>query len=689
METKSRNESESPSIEAILVRVEASAETKQGEALKSYAHELLSRATPDFYVDRRDGEIEGIVASVFDLMQTTGPDEIGLRVYQRPDFGHWGSVEAVISDRPFVVDTLRQYLISKGFEIRHHMHPVVAVERDKSGKIKRVSDWRGKGQRLSTTYCEFEGHIDAAIISSLESDIRVCLEDLRLATDDFPQMLQRTDEVAARLRAHAERKPEDRDEIEEIAGFLEWLRDGGFVYLGYREYDFSVDDSGRMLASLVRGSGLGILRRETESAMWEPTPVDDMPLELRTRALQGPLLLVSKANSESHVHRRARMDYVGVKKLNEAGDVVGEFRFLGLFTWQAYSEPKWDIPLLRKKLRAVLAGANVPEGSHDYKAILALFNDMPLEELLVLGADDLGRQISAVLATEDTGDVRLVFTPDALGRGVNVTVILPKRNYTDEVRGRLRTEVSQALGGTVLNDHLSIGAGDTARLHFYISASAERAESVDRRQLQELVGSIVRTWKQRLRDALEERHDGATVHHLERAYFDSFSPAYVATVEVETAVEDIDRLEELDLTGLMQVALGDHENGGLNASTVRLFVRRGSMILADAMPVLENLGLRVIEADAMDVGSGTSAATIHTFVVQGPDSKPLDREVVGERLVDTLSAVAIGATDSDQFNQLVLTAGLTWQEVAVLRAYSAYAFQVGAIASRPAVSGKP
>ncbi len=684
MKTRTQVEEALPGFDEVIESIANSVDPDQVEALKSFARELLSRATPDFFAERRPGELEELVLSVFRLVEETAADEIGVRVYQRPNYGHHGGAEVVISDRPFVVDTVRQYLTSKGFEIRHQLHPVVVVDRDAQGKVIGVGDWRAEGQKISATYCEFEGHIDQATLSALESDIRVCMEDLRLATDDFPLMLKKTNEVVDVLRGYARDGQRSAEEIEEIGALLEWLRDGGFIYLGFREYDFKAEQDGRVFASVRRGSGLGILRREEESAIWEPIPVEQMPAELRARALHGPILLVSKANSESRVHRRARMDYVGVKKLDEDGAVIGEWRFLGLFTWQAYTFPKNDIPILRQKLREVLDRADVPKLSHDYKAIIALFNDMPLEELFLVSPDDLERRISAVMATEDTGDVRLVVTPDSLGRGVNVMVILPKRNYTDEVRGRLRGEISRALGGTVLNDHLSIGTGDTARLHFYISASPERVEAVDVGELKKLVGSIVRTWKQRLRDALGEERDAEAVHGLEEMYFESFSPGYVATTDVDTAVEDIQLLEQLRETGSLQVSLDERVNGGVETSSLRLFVPRGSMILADAMPVLEHLGLRVIEADAMDVGSGASAATIHTFIVQGPDRKRLDGGIVGERLTETLRAVASGQADDDAFNQLVITAGITWEEASVLRAYSAYAFQIGALTSRRA-----
>ncbi len=666
-------------MEGVLATIDE-LEGPEQPALKSFVQEMLGRAPEDFYLGREESELVEAVTSVFGLLEETAVGEMAVRVGQTQQGLHRGAVEVVVGDRPFVVDTVRQCLIDKGYEIRHELHPVVVVDRDPRGRITRIRDWRVAPERTSVVYTEFEGHLDSDLARLLEDDVRASVEDLCLATDDFHAMLVKTDDVADMLRGYGARFEEHTSEIDEIVAFLNWLKAGSFVYLGYREYDICLDDEGRKVVTVVRGSGLGILRRELDSSVWEASPIDEFPADVRTRLLHGPLLLVSKANSQSRVHRRARMDYIGVKKLDGAGEVVGERRFLGLFTWQAYQESRGVIPILRRKLGRMLEAANVPEGSHDHKTIIALFNEMPLEELFLVGVEDLRRQISAMMATEDTGDVRLVLTPDTLGRGVNVMVILPRRNYSDEVRGRLRSEITQAFGGAVLNDYLSLGAGDTARLHLYISATPERVERIDIQALNKQASSIVRTWKQRLRDLLEERYDAGQVRRLEDRYFDAFEPGYVATVEVAAALEDIGRLETLRETGVMQVSLEDHDEGDLSGSRLRLFVARGSLILADIMPVLENLGLRVIEADTLDV----STATIHRFVVQGPGRERLDRDEVGQRLTDVMRAVSLGLTDNDQFNVLVVTARLTWQEVSVLRALSAYAFQIGAVPSRRA-----
>ncbi|MGD2215537.1 MAG: NAD-glutamate dehydrogenase [Gemmatimonadales bacterium] len=672
-------------LESVLQVIEDGADPDRGRRLRAFARAALSRAPADFFRGRTDAEVFELVSSTFDLLESTAPGAVGVRVEQRPGYGHSGCAAVAMSDRPFVVDTLHQLLTSRGFEIRNELHPIVVVERDEAGKVAEVRDWSAEGAKFAVPYCEFEGHLDEDIVRSLQAELRNCMEEVRLATDDFQPMLRMTDLLCEELQRLEKRFPDRASEVNEVTAFLKWLKDGGFVFLGYRGYEFHTDAKGRRLVSVERGSGLGILRRESDSSAWEPRALDDFPADLRARALLGPLLIVSKANSESHVHRRARMDYVGIKRLDAAGEVVGEHRFLGLFTWKAYAEYSGDIPILREKLKKLLAAENLPEGSHDYKAVVQLFNDMPKEELFLVGVEDLRKQIRAIMAAEDSGDVRLLLTADILGRGVIVMVILPKRNYSDEVRGRLRREIAEVLGGSILNDHLALGEGETARMHFYISASPDRIAEVDVSALRDHAAKIARTWRQRLRGALGGRHGTEDVHRLEERYFDAFSPQYVATVDVDTAVEDIERLETLERTGLMQVAMEPDSSGGVEATRLRLFVERGTMILADTMPMLENLGLRVIKADALDIDSaGNGAATIHTFVVQGPGRQPLDRESLAGSLTETLRAVKGGRADNDRLNRLVITAGLGWDEVAVLRAYSAYAFQLGAVPSRRA-----
>ena len=47
-------------------------------------------------------------------------------------------------------------------------------------------------------------------------------------------------------------------------------------------------------------------------------------------------------------------DYIAVKKFDDQGKVIGERRFLGLYTSRVYNERPDEIPLLRRKVDEVL-----------------------------------------------------------------------------------------------------------------------------------------------------------------------------------------------------------------------------------------------------------------------------------------------------------------------------------------------
>ncbi|MBI4512509.1 MAG: NAD-glutamate dehydrogenase, partial [Gemmatimonadetes bacterium] len=513
--------------------------------------------------------------------------------------------------------------------------------------------------------------------------IRSRLEEVRLATDDYERMSAKLEEIGGWLGEAAPRMPDRRDEIAEVLEFLRWLRERGFVFLGYRGYNIVRLADGRQAIALERGSGLGILRREERSTHWEPTALDVLPPDLRALTVGGPLLLVSKSNAESRVRRRARMDYIGIKKLDEG--VIGEHRFLGLFTRKAYAEPAAQIPVLRRKLEQILAAERVPKGSHDYEAIVALFNSMPKEQVFLGTVEDLRDEIAAIMEAEGTGAVRLRVRGDALGRGVNALVLLPTRNFSDEVHRRVCEELVTAFGGLLLGDHVALSDGEESRLHFYIAAPADRIQRVDLAELERRVARIVVSWRDRLCEILEERFPPEEAHRLIDTFAGAFPAEYAATMDPEAAVSDIARLEALESTGRIQVALESY-TGDIDASVLRIFAPHGQLILADLMPTLENLGLRVLEADAIDVAHGTPrAATIHTFLVQGPERRALDIERLEPLVSPALLAVRGGLALDYPLNRLVVSALLEWREVAVLLAYSGYAFQIQAVPSRKAI----
>ncbi|HEX8394028.1 MAG TPA: NAD-glutamate dehydrogenase domain-containing protein, partial [Longimicrobium sp.] len=591
-------------------------------------------------------------------------------------------------DRPFIVDTVREYLAGQGLTIQHYVYPVIPVRRNAAGEIVALEGPEQGGTLEALSHCEVGRVPDAARRDAIRAAIRDRLADVVEATSDFPRMVEALEDTASLVASYSSAFPDRAEEFGEQAEFLRWLGDGNFVFLGFREYVMSGDGDAAVLG--IRGdTGLGILRNPEQSSYHTPIPVGQLPPELRARVTGGPVLIVSKANAESTVHRRARMDYVGVKTLDGAGRITGERRFLGLFTSQAYGASTGEIPLLRGKLERVLRESGSLPGGHDYKEIVSIVNTMPKDELFEASVEQLQAQVQAALGSLFTEEVRVVVRADELRDEAAVMVILPRGKFSAEVRQSIGDRLAERLGGTVVNYYLAMAAGDQARLHFYIATPGGQPLP-DARTLEREIGILLRSWGDRLEEALRDAVEPGEAGRLGRAYGAAFSAEYRAANAPSAAMHDVLHVEAMRARGqavalhLRQPLPGEAAPQG--SSVLKLYLAGERLILSDFMPILEDARIRVVEVDTFAVrGAEVPEVMIYSFAVQTREGTPIP-DALAPIVAEALLAVRAGDAVEDPFNGLVLAAGLRWREADLLRGYAEYAFQVGAIPSRIAVS---
>src|ERR671930_1983126 len=369
---------------------------ERAAAVREFAKAYLRRSAATADEDGHDAEaLYHEVLGAFELAASRDGAPIAVRALNptRAEHGYEpaGSVlETNTEDLPFLVDSVSAELQSRGLSIVRLLHPIVGTERGPDGGIARILHPRGAPAKESVMHFELDRRLTPEELADLEDAVRAVLADVRRVVRDFPQLRERVDHLIEVAREGAARY--DEDEVAEVVGFLEWLARDNFIFLGARDYEL-VDGA----LQVVAGSGLGLLEDEARSAYAKPVPVDALDERLRERAFGGGLLLVSKTNRLSPVHRRARMDYVGIRRVAPGGDVVGEARMIGLLTTKAYTEPASDSPLLHRKLEDVLAAEDLIEGSHDYKAAVSLFDSFPKDELFAAPPEDLGRAVVALL----------------------------------------------------------------------------------------------------------------------------------------------------------------------------------------------------------------------------------------------------------------------------------------------------
>jgi len=688
---------DSPTIEAVGRMLEDRNDSAEAGLLLDFTRLLLSRAPEELLQTRTTEQLASMTADAFAFLEAAEPERVDVSVGNPDGDGAWADDVTVIrtnvSERPFIIDSIREYLSLEQLPIERMIYPILDVTRDGEGRVTGVGRPGEGGSKESIVHCEVPRIEDADRLAEIEAGLSDRLQDVVRATDDFRPMLDVVEVVIERVAHNAVVMPDRRAEFEEIWHFLSWLRDGGFVFLGARGYDLLDGDDREEPAIVVEpGSGLGLLRNEGDSRFAAPVPISELEPGMRDLAIGGPVLIINKTNAESPVHRRARMDYVGVKKLDAKGKVVGEHRFIGLFTSKAYAEPAGTIPILRHKLSTILDAEGVREGSHDYKEIITIFDSLPKEQLFLASAEEIGEDVRAVLSSYGGGDVRVTLRDDPLNRGVSVMVILPRDRFSGTVRKSIEAALVEAYDGLVLNYHLSLGEGDQARLHFYIGADMSDATEVTSSELERTVSGLIRTWADRVEGGLRAVRSADEARRLAAHYGEALSREYQAAAEPDVAVADIGELEAMASDGrtisvrLTNPAPGMAVAGMTGATELKLFLRGERLVLSDFMPILENAGLRVLAMKPYEVGSnGSPEATIYVFAVQTRDEALLDTGARGDLLSETLLAARAGDAVTDPLNALVVSAGLHWREVDVLRAFAGYAFQVGAVPSRTAL----
>ena len=306
--------------------------------------------------------------------------------------------------------------------------------------------------RESVQHFEVDRRLDAAAAKALEESIRSVLRDVQAAVDDFDPMRRAVARMAEAAKASVHSY--GYEEIAEAVAFLEWLLDDNYVFLGYRDYEIDDGPEGPHVHA-VADSGLGILRGNGS----EPSSIllADLPLHLQERYSGGSLMVIAKTNRNATVHRDARMDYVGLRRLDDDGRMVAELRLLGLFTSKAYITPASEIPVLRSKLQQVLKDQDVIEGSHDYKSLVQVFESFPKDDLFAMDVDALSEMLGDLVETEETSAVRLFVRRDALNRYVSVLVTVPRDRFNADLRKKLQALFLEAFGGHAIDYRLALG----------------------------------------------------------------------------------------------------------------------------------------------------------------------------------------------------------------------------------------
>ncbi len=601
-------------------------------------------------------------------------------------------VEVVVDDMPFLVDSVTMALAEDEYDVRLIVHPQMVVRRDITGQLVEICDFSDNDSRLpeisdavveSWMHVEIDRTDDPAEHDRIEKRLRDVLRDVREAVEDWQRMRRRAEDIADELVTSREPAlPVPDADVDEAHELLRWLADDHFTFLGYREYVLDEVDGEDVLRA-VTGTGLGILRADQDLS----GAFAKLPAEVRAKAREKRLLILTKANSRATVHRSAYLDYVGVKMFDDNGEVIGERRFLGLLTSPAYTESVLRIPVLRRKAQEVVDRAGFAPNSHSGKDLLQVLETYPRDELFQTPVDELLPTALAVVHLQERRSLRMFVRRDDYGRYLSFLVYLPRDRYNTDVRQRIQRLLLSATDGGTIDFTAQIGESMLARLHFVVRVSADRElPDIDVAALEQRLSAATRSWTDELSDALAESAGEENAAKLFYRYRDGFPEGYKEDFDARTAVADVRRLEELPASDGLGMNLYRPDGAPEHDRRFKIY-RTGSPIsLTQVLPLLSRMGVEVVDERPYDIirqgGDDTPPAYIYDFGLRCEAFGPDEAERLQELFQDTFEAVWRGVAESDGFNALVPQAGLSWRQASILRAYAKYLRQAGSTFSQ-------
>lgn len=672
------------SIQPVLIGkvfdlIESKLEADQQKRVKQLAQYLLNNISMDDLAQRTESDLYGAIMSLWQHLNEVKPSQTSIRTFN-PSVSTqgWQSrhtiVEIIVPDSAFLVDSIKMCLVRLDLAVHIMLHGPTLIERDAQQQVVSVND--KKGDLYSLFHIEVD-RIDAADkLNHLQQELELVLKDTALVVKDWKPMATQLETVISDLEKQSKYIPVEKDRFDETLAFLRWLGRHNFTFLGYKEYDL-VNENGETYLSPTEMTGLGLFSNQERVRKVNLSDFSELAREEATKPF---LLTLTKGNGQSRIHRPAYNDYIGIKKFDKEGKVIGEHRFTGLYTSSVYNQTVGSIPLVREKVDRILSASGYLKGSYAYKALHNILENYPRDELLQATEEELLKVGMGVVQMQDRDLLRLFIRRDPFGRFYSCMVYVGKDRHTTELRRRTQEILAQYLGSNNEVDYtVNFSEGSLARTHYIVRVENNNAE-FDVKKIEQNLKEASTNWNDRLKYAIHADVGETKGLALTKEYIQAFPPSYKEAMLPSTALADIEQLESLSENHKLGMLFYRPQEESIDSKLVKLKLYHKSepIYLSDVMPMLENLGLRVIDEAPYEITkTNGNSYWILDFSMLHKSDQVLDIANSRDRFQQAFAGIWSGEIENDGFNRLVLSADLLAREVCILRAYARYMRQVG------------
>ena len=644
-----------------------------------FADQFFGIISLDELTQRRLSDLAGCTLSAWRLLERFEHGTPQVRVYN-PDYERHGwqsthtAVEVLHHDLPFLVDSVRTELNRRGYSIHTLQTTVLSVRRDAKGQLLELlpkGTTGGDVLQESLMYLEIDRCANAAELNVLARELEQVLGEVRVAVEDFEPMKAKLHELLAGIDAIEYNV--DPEEKSEVKVFLEWLVNNHFTFLGYEEFTVSSEDEGGQL-SYDPSSFLGLTKLLRAGLTAEDLHIEGYAVNY----LQEPTLLsFAKAAHPSRVHRPAYPDYVSIRQIDADGKVIKESRFMGLYTSSVYGESVRAIPYIRRKVAEVERRSGFDAKAHLGKELAQVVEVLPRDDLFQTPVDELFTTVMSIVQIQERNKIRVFLRKDPYGRFCYCLAYVPRDVYSTEVRQKIQQVLMERLKASDCEFWTFFSESVLARVQLILRVDPKVTLDIDPQQLENEVIQACRSWKDDYASLVIESFGEAQGTNVLADFPKGFPAGYRERFAAHSAVVDMQHVLSLSEANPLVMSFYQPLSGDKAQLHCKLYHADTPLALSDVLPILENLGLRVLgEFPYRLRHTNGREFWIHDFAFTYGEGLKLDLQQLNDTLQDAFVHIVRGEAENDAFNRLVLTAGLPWRDVALLRAYARYLKQI-------------
>ena len=681
------NNQHSVLLENVYKLIQKKLDESQVDRVVQFSKILFKNISKDDLENRSDSDMYGATLSLWNEFYDYSGNKPFIRVFNPEIAKHgWQSthtiIEIIVPDSPFLVDSVRMALNRMGITAHLLLHSPIKVKRDNQHKFVAFDSAESSKEgvvKQTVFLIEVDRQTSKKELEALSSELLSVVSEVSLAVNDWQAM---RDRLAVIIKEFPSRPfPQEGKEKNQTIKFLNWLYDHNFTLMGYRHYNAKpIRGDHRWVAD--NDSSLGLMKNSKSE---RDRVLSNIPDSARTEALSKNPLMLTKTNSRSRVHRPAYMDYVGIKQFDEQGNVVGEDRFIGLYSAAFYNSSATQLPVLQEKIDAICTLSGFELGSHGQKAFLNIIETYPRDELVQGTVEELAQIALGIFQMQERGISRLFVRKDQFGRFVSCMVYVPRERYNTQLRKDTQELLKKSFGSHEEVEFTTYFSESVyARTH-YIARVKNNNSEFNVREIEKNIIELTKSWEDRLLTTIRNKHGEAVGKALEKKYVNAFSRSYKEYNLPSAALVDMDKLEQLNAEQTLDMLFYRPQEEGPDSKIVKLklFHKNEPIHLSAVLPMLENFGLRVIDESPFKVDCGNGEINwIMDFSMLHNTSNDMELEQAQSLFQDAFSQVWYAKLEDDPFNRLVLGAGLTGRKVTILRAYAKYMRQIGSSFSR-------